>query len=50
VPVFLFEVSPGFVRPVVLSKPELEIVSDPLKDLMPPIFKNENREFKETKP
>ncbi len=34
VPVFLFEVSPGFVRPVVLSKPELEIVSDPLKHLL----------------
>ncbi|WP_375604148.1 hypothetical protein NOX90_00440 [Wolbachia endosymbiont of Anurida maritima] len=34
VPVFLFEVSPGFVRPVVLNKPELEIVSDPLKHLL----------------
>ncbi|QDH19145.1 hypothetical protein wCauA_06330 [Wolbachia endosymbiont of Carposina sasakii] len=34
VPVFLFEISPGFVRPVVLSKPELEIVSDPLKHLL----------------
>lgn len=34
VPVSLFEVSPGFVRPVVLSKPELEIVSDPLKHLL----------------
>jgi len=34
VPVFLFDVSPGFVRPVVLSKPELEIVSDPLKHLL----------------
>ncbi|WP_253303721.1 hypothetical protein [Wolbachia endosymbiont of Phyllotreta cruciferae] len=34
VPVFLFEVSPGFVRPVPLSKPELEIVSDPLKHLL----------------
>nr|WP_244663051.1 hypothetical protein [Wolbachia endosymbiont of Wiebesia pumilae] len=34
VPVFLFEVSPGFVRPVVLSKPELEIASDPLKHLL----------------
>lgn len=34
VPVFLFEISPGFVRPVVLSKPELEIASDPLKHLL----------------
>ncbi|WP_341812189.1 hypothetical protein [Wolbachia endosymbiont (group A) of Conops quadrifasciatus] len=34
VPVSLFNVSPGFVRPVVLSKPELEIVSDPLKHLL----------------
>ncbi|WP_353270085.1 hypothetical protein [Wolbachia endosymbiont (group A) of Myopa testacea] len=34
VPVSLFEISPGFVRPVVLSKPELEIVSDPLKHLL----------------
>ncbi|WP_406829850.1 gas vesicle protein GvpG [Wolbachia endosymbiont (group A) of Trypoxylon clavicerum] len=34
VPVFLFDVSPGFVRPVVLSKPELEIASDPLKHLL----------------
>jgi len=34
VPVFLFDVSPRFVRPVVLSKPELEIVSDPLKHLL----------------
>ncbi|WP_341812158.1 hypothetical protein [Wolbachia endosymbiont (group A) of Conops quadrifasciatus] len=34
VPVSLFDVSPGFVRPVVLSKPELEIVSDPLKHLL----------------
>ncbi|BEP31920.1 MAG: hypothetical protein WBIAU2_01470 [Wolbachia endosymbiont of Drosophila biauraria] len=32
--VFLFEISPGFVRPVVLSKPELEIASDPLKHLL----------------
>ncbi|WP_266408133.1 hypothetical protein [Wolbachia endosymbiont of Drosophila pseudotakahashii] len=34
VPVFLFEISPGFVRPVILSKPELEIASDPLKYLL----------------
>ncbi len=34
VPVSLFEVSPGFVRPVVLSKPDLEIASDPLKHLL----------------
>ncbi|WP_265027123.1 hypothetical protein [Wolbachia endosymbiont (group A) of Bombylius major] len=34
VPVSLFEVSPGFVRPIPLSKPELEIVSDPLKHLL----------------
>ncbi|WP_353289018.1 hypothetical protein [Wolbachia endosymbiont (group A) of Pogonocherus hispidulus] len=48
VPVFLFEVSPGFVRPVVLSKPELDLLPKPI---MPPIFRevNENREVKETK-
>ncbi|OAL97411.1 MAG: hypothetical protein TV42_02150 [Wolbachia endosymbiont of Dactylopius coccus] len=34
VPVSLFEVLPGFVRPIPLSKPELEIVSDPLKHLL----------------
>ncbi|WP_406828679.1 hypothetical protein [Wolbachia endosymbiont (group A) of Icerya purchasi] len=34
VPVFLFDVSPRFVRPVVLNKPELEIMSDPLKYLL----------------
>ncbi|WP_341814695.1 hypothetical protein [Wolbachia endosymbiont (group A) of Chalcis sispes] len=49
VPVFLFEISPGFVRPVVLSKPELDLLPKPI---MPSIFKevinNENRE--ETKP
>lgn len=49
VPVSLFEVSPGFVRPVPLSKPDLDLLSKPI---MPPIFKevNENREVKETKP
>ncbi|WP_341820826.1 hypothetical protein [Wolbachia endosymbiont (group A) of Myopa testacea] len=49
VPVSLFEISPGFVRPVVLSKPELDLLPKPI---MPPIFKevNENREIKETKP
>ncbi len=45
VPVFLFEISPGFVRPVVLSKPELDLLPKPI---MPSIFKevinNENRE------
>ncbi|WP_353285055.1 hypothetical protein [Wolbachia endosymbiont (group A) of Beris morrisii] len=48
VPVSLFEVSPGFVRLVVLSKPELDLLQKPI---MPPIFKevNENREIKETK-
>ncbi|BET31884.1 hypothetical protein [Wolbachia pipientis] len=49
VPVFLFEISPGFVRPVPLSKPELDLLPKPI---MPSIFKevinNENRE--ETKP
>ncbi|WP_353285072.1 hypothetical protein [Wolbachia endosymbiont (group A) of Beris morrisii] len=49
VPVSLFDVSSGFVRPVVLSKPELDLLPKPI---MPPIFKevNENREIKETKP
>lgn len=48
VPVSLFEVSPGFVRPIPLSKPELDLLPKPI---MPPIFKevNENREVKETK-
>ncbi|MDE5066710.1 hypothetical protein OZD63_01185, partial [Wolbachia endosymbiont of Drosophila leontia] len=49
VPVSLFEVSPEFVRPVPLSKPELDLLPKPI---MPSIFKevinNENRE--ETKP
>nr|WP_250296210.1 hypothetical protein [Wolbachia endosymbiont of Oedothorax gibbosus] len=31
VPVSLFEVSPGFVRPVVLNKPELDLLPEPLK-------------------
>jgi hypothetical protein len=31
VPVFLFDVSPGFVRPVVLSKLELDLLPEPLK-------------------
>ncbi|WP_410541757.1 hypothetical protein [Wolbachia endosymbiont (group A) of Agelastica alni] len=31
VPVSLFEVSPGFVRPVVLSKPELDLLPESLK-------------------
>ncbi|WP_246165655.1 hypothetical protein, partial [Wolbachia endosymbiont of Cardiocondyla obscurior] len=35
VPVFLFEISPGFVRPVVLSKPELDLLSNSLKDRVP---------------
>nr|WP_264718913.1 hypothetical protein [Wolbachia endosymbiont (group A) of Lasioglossum morio] len=35
VPVFLFDVSPGFVRPVVLSKPELDLLSNSLKDRVP---------------
>ncbi|WP_259348794.1 hypothetical protein, partial [Wolbachia pipientis] len=34
VQISLFEVSPEFVRPIPLSKPELEIVSDPLKHLL----------------
>lgn len=49
VPVSLFEILPGFVRPVPLSKPELDLLPKPI---MPSIFKevinNENRE--ETKP
>ncbi|MFV0948815.1 gas vesicle protein GvpG, partial [Wolbachia endosymbiont of Nasonia giraulti] len=52
VPVSLFEVSPGFVRPVPLSRPELDLLSNSLKGLMPPMFKevNENLEVKEAKP
>ncbi|MGL9758381.1 MAG: hypothetical protein ACR5LA_06085 [Wolbachia sp.] len=52
VPVSLFDISPGFVRPIPLIKPELDLLPNHLKDLMPPIFKevNENREVKETKP
>ncbi|KAB2977674.1 hypothetical protein DEF52_05920 [Wolbachia endosymbiont of Nasonia oneida] len=49
VPVFLFEVSPGFVRPVVLSKPELDLLPKPMKELIPKeVIKEETRE--ETKP
>ncbi len=52
VPVSLFiEVSPGFVRPVVLSKPELDLLPKPMKELMPKeVIKEEIREIKETKP
>ncbi|UPA55126.1 hypothetical protein MWH06_00090 [Wolbachia pipientis] len=51
VPVFLFDVSPGFVRPVVLSKPELDLLPKPMKELMPKeVIKEEIREIKETKP
>jgi len=51
VPVFLFDVSPGFVRPVVLSKPELDLLPKPMKELMPKeVIKEEIREVKETKP
>ncbi|GFR25767.1 uncharacterized protein TNCT_142741 [Trichonephila clavata] len=48
VPVSLFiEVSPGFVRPVVLSKPELDLLPKPI---MPKeVIKEEIREIKETK-
>ncbi|WP_264702904.1 hypothetical protein [Wolbachia endosymbiont (group A) of Volucella inflata] len=35
VPVFLFDVSPGFVRPVPLSKPDLDLLSNSLKDRVP---------------
>ncbi|WP_410542072.1 hypothetical protein [Wolbachia endosymbiont (group A) of Pipizella viduata] len=51
VPVFLFDVSPGFVRPVVLSKPELDLLPKPMKERMPKeVIKEEIREVKETKP
>ncbi|WP_265040589.1 hypothetical protein [Wolbachia endosymbiont (group A) of Ectemnius continuus] len=51
VPVSLFEVSPGFVRPVPLSKPELDLLPKPMKELMPKeVIKEEIREIKETKP
>ena len=49
VPVSLFDVSPGFVRPVPLSKPELDLLPKPMKELMPKeVIKEEIRE--ETKP
>ncbi|WP_410542087.1 hypothetical protein [Wolbachia endosymbiont (group B) of Ennomos erosarius] len=51
VPVSLFEVSPGFVRPIPLSKPERDLLSNSLKELMPKeVIKEEIREIKETKP
>ncbi|MDR0773614.1 MAG: hypothetical protein LBE46_04875 [Wolbachia pipientis] len=51
VPVSLFEVLYGFVRPVVLSKPELDLLPKPMKELMPKeVIKEEIREIKETKP
>ncbi|WP_246484082.1 hypothetical protein [Wolbachia endosymbiont of Rhagoletis cerasi] len=50
VPVFLFEISPGFVRPIPLSKPELDLLPKPMKELMPKeVIKEETREIKETK-
>ncbi|WP_353282483.1 hypothetical protein [Wolbachia endosymbiont (group A) of Myopa testacea] len=51
VPVSLFDVSSGFVRPVPLSKPELDLLPKPMKELMPKeVIKEEIREIKETKP
>ncbi|MDE5060653.1 hypothetical protein OZD67_00590 [Wolbachia endosymbiont of Drosophila nikananu] len=51
VPVSLFEVLYGFVRPVVLSKPGLDLLPKPMKELMPKeVIKEEIREIKETKP
>ncbi|WP_338406098.1 hypothetical protein [Wolbachia endosymbiont (group A) of Longitarsus flavicornis] len=47
VPVFLFDFSSEFVRPVVLSKPELDLLPKPMKELMPKeVIKEENREVK----
>lgn len=47
VPVSLFDVSPGFVRPVVLSKPELDLLPKPMKELIPKeVIKEEIREVK----
>ncbi|WP_244953436.1 hypothetical protein [Wolbachia pipientis] len=51
VPVSLFEVSPGFVRPVVLNKSERDLLPKPMKELMPKeVIKEEIREVKEAKP
>ncbi|XCA33527.1 MAG: hypothetical protein ABS808_01540 [Wolbachia endosymbiont of Polyergus mexicanus] len=53
VPVFLFDVSPGFVRPVPLSKPELDLLPEPLKIPMDlshkQVINNENREVQKPK-
>ncbi|WP_353273438.1 hypothetical protein [Wolbachia endosymbiont (group A) of Agelastica alni] len=47
VPVFLFDFSSEFVRPVVLSKPELDLLPKPMKELMPKeVIKEETREVK----
>jgi hypothetical protein len=47
VPVFLFDISPRFVRPVVLSKPELDLLQKFVKELMPKkVIKEEIREIK----
>ncbi|TVS93453.1 hypothetical protein COM42_004730, partial [Wolbachia pipientis] len=50
VPIFLFDVSPGFVRPVVLNRSERDLLPKPMKELMPKeVIKEEIREVKETK-
>lgn len=50
VPVSLFEVSPRFVRPVVLNKSERDLLPKLMKELIPKeVIKEEIREIKETK-
>lgn len=50
VQISLFDVSPRFVRPVVLNKSERDLLPKPMKELMPKeVIKEEIHEVKETK-
>ncbi|MDR0289220.1 MAG: hypothetical protein LBH78_04180 [Rickettsiales bacterium] len=52
-PVSLFDFSSGGAKPITLTKPERDLLPEPLKNLMNPVPKpainDENREVKETK-
>ncbi|MFP3035476.1 MAG: hypothetical protein ACEY3A_00225 [Wolbachia sp.] len=41
VPVSLFDFSSGVAKPITLSKPELDLLPNPLKDILPPVPKDD---------
>ncbi|MEY2393427.1 hypothetical protein [Wolbachia endosymbiont of Tettigetta isshikii] len=41
VPVSLFDFSSGVAKPITLSKPELHLLPNPLKDILPPVPKDD---------